>query len=262
MSHQKLSDFIDQIQGQGRYTFKFEDLTSDRSHISTQAALRRLKQRHRIVSPHRGFFVVVRPEYRSLGSPPANWFIDELMAHLKQPYYVALLSAAALHGAAHQQPMIFQVMTDRPTRSIDLGSINISFHMTRDIENFPTKKMQTETGYIKVATPETTAFDIVKYTAASGHLNNVATVLTELEEKLDADQLVKTAPLYATPDVQRLGFILENFSNNKALVAPLLEYYQKLRRRPVLLSPKMPSKEKSPDKNWCVVPNETIETDL
>jgi len=29
---------------------------------------------------------------------------------------VGVLSAAAIHGAAHQQPMIFQVVTDKPTR--------------------------------------------------------------------------------------------------------------------------------------------------
>ena len=35
------------------------------------------------------------------------------MAHLSQPYYVALLSAAAYHGAAHQKPQVFQVMVPR-----------------------------------------------------------------------------------------------------------------------------------------------------
>jgi len=44
------------------------------------------------------------------------------MRYLDQPYPVALLGAATLHGAAHQQPMLFQVMTDRPSRPACAGS--------------------------------------------------------------------------------------------------------------------------------------------
>jgi hypothetical protein len=50
-----------------------------------------------------GVAVVVPPEYREAGCPPASWFIHDLMRFLGQPYYVALLTAAAIHGAAHQQ---------------------------------------------------------------------------------------------------------------------------------------------------------------
>jgi hypothetical protein len=77
--------------------------------VATKTALRRLKEQGRIVSPRRGFYVVVPPEYRAAGSPPASWFIDELMRYLDQPYYVGLLSAAAIHSASRQQSMVFQV---------------------------------------------------------------------------------------------------------------------------------------------------------
>lgn len=77
--------------------------------------------------PRREFYVVVPPEYRATGSPPASWFIDELMRHLEQPYYVGLLSAAAIHGASHQQPMTFQVVTSRSTREMRTGKVIIRF---------------------------------------------------------------------------------------------------------------------------------------
>jgi len=48
----------------------------------------------------------------------------------------------------------------------------------------PTTWIQTETGTMRVATPETTAFDRVRYPAAAGHLSNIATVLAELTEWL------------------------------------------------------------------------------
>jgi hypothetical protein len=71
-------------------------------------------RRHRRIVATESFrvkrrFNFPRPlEYREAGGPPASWFIDDLMRFLGQPYYVGLLSAAAIHGAAHQQPMVFQ----------------------------------------------------------------------------------------------------------------------------------------------------------
>jgi hypothetical protein len=100
----------------------------ERSTVAIEAALRRLKRRGRIASPRRGFYVLVPVEYREAGCPPVSWFIDDLMRFLKQPDYVGLLSAAAIHGAAHQQPMLFQVVTDRPSRPVRVGRVRIGGH--------------------------------------------------------------------------------------------------------------------------------------
>jgi len=59
-----------------------------------------------------------------------------------------------------------------------------------------------------VATPETAAFDVVRFFSAAGHWNNVAMVLSELAEKIDRDRLVDIAPHVHLPDVQRLGYLL------------------------------------------------------
>ncbi len=100
----------------GRYTFTDVEArgTVAASARAVAEALRRLRADCRIATPRRGFNVIVPPEYRGPGCPPAGWFIDDLMRYVGRPYYVALLSAAAFHGAAHQQPMLFQVVTDRP----------------------------------------------------------------------------------------------------------------------------------------------------
>ncbi len=47
------------------------------------------------------------------------------MRHLGQPYYVGLLSATAIHGAGRQQPMVFQVLTSKPTRQMRAGKVAI-----------------------------------------------------------------------------------------------------------------------------------------
>ena len=81
-----LSRWVEQLQSQGRYTFTRgeAEAKTDRSFVAAQSALRRLKKRSRIVSPRRGFYVVIPPEYRTAGSPPASWFIDDLRGR-RQP---------------------------------------------------------------------------------------------------------------------------------------------------------------------------------
>src|SRR5204862_425249 len=85
---------------------------------AVQAALRRLKRRGEIADPYRGFHVIVPPEYRRLGCLPAEQFVPQLMRVLGETYYVALLSAAELHGAAHQRPQAFQGR-GAPDRSLE-----------------------------------------------------------------------------------------------------------------------------------------------
>jgi predicted transcriptional regulator of viral defense system len=257
-----LSRWVEQLQSQGRYTFTRGEVETktDRSFVAAQSALRRLKKQDRIVSPRRGFYVVVPPEYRTAGSPPASWFIDDLMRFLKQPYYVALLSAAAIHGAAHEQPMIFQIMTNKPIRKMRAGRVVIRSSMNLQIDQMPVIDVQTETGSMCVATPETTAFDLVRYPAGAGYLSNTATVLAELAERMDANALADVASLVRTPDVQRLGYLLEAVGEQR-LTEPLADWLRTRRPRVVPLRPGVPA-ETVPDRRWHVLPNEKLELDL
>lgn len=257
-----MSHWIDEIQSQGRYTFTRAqaELETERSFVATQTALRRLKEQGRIVSPKRGFYIVVPPEYRAASSPPASWFIDEMMLYLGQPYYVGLLSAAAIHGAAHQQPMVFQVITNKPTREIHSGKVAIQFSMSSKIEHMPVIEKQTETGTMHVATPETTAFDMVRYQAGAGHLSNVATVLTELAESIDAQVLVNIAHHMRLPDVQRLGYLLDAVGESD-LADPLAKWLDTRRPRAILLHPGELADVKV-DKRWHVLPNIELEVDV
>lgn len=249
--------WIEQLQSLGRYTFTRFEAESGRSFIATQTSLRRLKKQGRIVSPKRGFYVIVPPEYRAAGSPPASWFIDDLMRYMAQPYYVGLLSAAALHGAGHQQPMIFQVVTGKPTREAYSGRVVIRFLMSRRVEGMPVIETRTETGTMRVATPETTAFDLVRYQEAAGHLSNAATVLAELAERIDAAKLADMASLFSLPDVQRLGYLLDAVGRND-LADPLAKWLQTQRPRAVPLRGGGPT-DVEIDRRWRVLPNVKLE---
>ncbi len=250
-----LSRWIEQLQSQGRYTFTRNqaETKTGRSFIAAQTALRRLKQHGRVVSPRRGFYVLVPPEYRAAGSPPASWFIDDLMHYIDQPYYVALLSAAAIHGAAHQRPMAFQVMTSKPTRKVRAGKVAILFSMNKKVEKMPVIETQTETGTMRVASPETTAFDLVRYQTQAGHLSHAATVLAELHERIDAQALVDIAPLVRIPDVQRLGYLIEAIGES-GLVGPLSEWLLVRKPRVIPLHPGEPAGVKA-NERWRILPN-------
>ena len=259
----EVSAFIDQLQATGTYTFSHADARAalPTSEIAVDNALRRLRKRGRIVTSRRGFYVIVPTEYRTAGSPPSSWFIDDLMGSLGQPYYVGLLSAAAIHGASHQQPMTFQVVTDRPTREGVAGRAHITFHMSRQVGETPASRVQTETGTMRVSTPESTAFDLVRFSAACGGWSNVATVLLELAERLEPEALCSVAQLRKIPEIQRLGYLLDR-TGQPRLADPLLRVLGSKRYRPVALAPDAPRAGVDAVSPWRVIPNLDVEINL
>ena len=88
-STRPLSLWVEKIQSKGRYTFTRAEHAevesgAGRSFAGAQNALRPLKQQERIVSPRRGFCIVVLPECCEAGSPPASWCIDGLLRFMGQ----------------------------------------------------------------------------------------------------------------------------------------------------------------------------------
>lgn len=258
-----IAEWVEEQQASGRYVFTRTDVEAGLggSSIAVQTALRRLKQKGRIASPRRGFYVIVPPEYRAAGSPPASWFIDDLMRHLGRDYYVGILTAAALHGAGHQQPMVFQVIADRATRTMHAGRVRIDVHASKAVAAMPVDRVGTETGTMAVATPETTAFDLVRFFSAAGHWNNVATVLSELAEKIDGDRLVEIAPHVRLPDVQRLGYLITAVGEGD-VAQPLAHWLANRRTSVVRLRTDRPAGEIEADERWRLVPNEQVDIDL
>jgi len=258
-----LHDWIEALPEDGRYVFTRADAraVTDASDAAIKMTLYRLKKSGAIVSPRRDFFVVVPREYRSAGCPPATWFIDDLMRHRRRRYYVALLSAAALHGAGHQQPMAFQVIADAAERDIEVGRVRIDFHVSNRFDGAATQSLQTETGTMVVATPETTAFDLVRFPAAAGYWSNIATVLAELSEKLQPKALAAGAARVARSDVQRLGWLLD-FVEQPRLADTLAATLAGKRLLPTPLTTVRDAADAPLDPRWRVLVNDDVEPDL
>jgi predicted transcriptional regulator of viral defense system len=206
------SDLPDALLGKGRYwatTAELEHLTGQRDAV-LRSSLARLNREGRLFSPARGFYVVVPAEYRSWRVVPAEWFIDAMMGHLRRAYYVGFLNAAALHGASHQAAQTFRVVTTRPLKDRDIERVRLRFTTSGHIIDMPTEQRAVQTGYITVATSETTVVDLAWQPNLGGGISNVATILKEIGN-LDTDILARIAPLRNRTTVRRLGWLIERF---------------------------------------------------
>lgn len=203
-------------------------------------ALRRLVGAGEIFSPARGFYVIIPPKYRSWGAVPASWFVDPMMAHLDRSYYVGLLSAAEALGAAHQRPQAFQVLVDKYLPDRAFGRVRIQFVVNQHATLLPTVKLNTPTGTMRVSTPAVTALDLVSRPLDGGGLDNVATVLIELNEEglLAEPDLVALAADYSAGSTRRLGYLLERYCDLE--LASLHAKAEPAGREPAPLDPSGP----------------------
>ena len=181
-----------------------------------------------MVSVTKGGWVPVPPEYRKAGAPPPINYIDPLMDHLGHPYYVGFLSAAAIHGASHQAPMVLQVVTNARLRDRRVGRSRIQFVRRRATADRRTRRSNIPTGRVNVSTPETTVLDLVETPNVGAGLSNVATVIGDLlvEGRLDAAVLAEVARMYATTVAQRAGHLIESLAGEVGVAIDLDELAQ------------------------------------
>jgi predicted transcriptional regulator of viral defense system len=255
-----LAQYLDDLLAHGTYCFSGVEAAQSlgSNPIATRAALRRARHKGEVAMPFRGFYVIVTPEHRKLGCLPANQFIPALMAHLEEPYYAGLLTAAEHHGAAHHRPKSFQVIVPRTRTRLTCGSVRVDFVARKNGADMPTQDFKTPRGYLKVSTPEVTAFDLAGYPHHAGGLDNAATVLSELAEKIDAAELVKIAGLCPVAWSQRLGYLLEVVGESD-LAEGLAEYINGKNAVPVLLSPSQPFKGVKQEPRWRLLPNDNVQ---
>lgn len=255
--------FLDALQADGRYTFTRAEAARalGLSDVAIKNALWRLAKAERLASPRRGFYVIVPPEYRATGSLPAAWFIRDLMGFLERPYYVGLLTAASLHGAAHQAPQEFQVVTDRPLGVVEVGRVRIRFVKKASLARTPTVGVRTPTGEMRVSTPEATAFDLVRYPEHGGGLSNVATVCRELAERLDGTELVRVADIDGeVAYAQRLGYLLD-LVGRQELARALAEWIAARAPRVAPLASGQPITGAQRNARWRVAVNEKVDVE-
>lgn len=258
-----LKSWIDGLQANGRYSFLRSEAVQE-SGLTPNAvskALRQAAKDGRIVRLKEYVFVIVPLEYRAAGAPPPSWFIHNLMTAMDLPYYVGLLSAASLHGASYQQPLVFQVMTDRSVRPILAGRTKIHFSASKYVRQAAVKELKTPTGLMRVSTPETTVFDLVRFAKVAGHLDHVSGLIAELAPSLDLKRLIAAVNAVGDiPNTQRLGYILERV-RQKRIADALHEWVRPQIQRKQLLRPGQPADGATENRRWMLLINSPLEVE-
>ncbi|MGV9004427.1 type IV toxin-antitoxin system AbiEi family antitoxin domain-containing protein [Flavobacterium sp.] len=259
-----LEEYIDSVRAKGRYAFTLEEL-KDKLDVTDKAILQnlyRLKAKNKIVQIRKGFYTILPAEYSRYGIIPSNMYLDDMMQSLNKKYYLGLISAAAIHGASHQQSMETFVITEKPAlRDIKNKKLKINFLVKNEWNTEDIKKVKTEAGYINVSSPELTALDLLYYVDKLG-MNRVITILKELVEVIKPSILARTAKNYSqTAAVQRLGYLLEYELQNEKLSQVI---YTTIADRKGTNIPLMPGKNKTGKANtkWRIINNIKIENDL
>ncbi len=264
LTYNYLEEYIDSVRAKGRYAFTLEEL-KDKLEVTDKALLQnlyRLKAKNKIVQIRKGFYTILPAEYSRYGVIPSNMYLDDMMLSLNKNYYLGLISAAAIHGASHQQSMETFVITEKPAlRDIKNKKLKINFLVKNEWNKEDIKKVKTEAGYINVSSPELTVLDLLYYVDKLG-MNRVITILKELVEVIKPSILTKTAKNYSQiAAVQRLGYLLEyELENDKLSQAVYITIADKKGAN----IPLMPGKNKKGITNtkWRIINNINIESDL
>jgi len=264
-------EYLEKLRAAGKRHFTFEQIIQemDLSEDSAKSGLYRLKNDGKIISPAKGLYVIVPPEHQPYGSIPAEELAAILMKHIDVDYYVSLLSAAAFYGAAHQKPARFQIITNKRIKhSLEFGRVKLEVIYKKSLADLPTQDFTVSTGYLKVATPELAAIDLLNYPRRSGGLNHIATVLSELVESIDENKMILLAEKITEKyQLQRLGYILENIETmdddkTNHIIVKLEEYLSDKMKAYIPLASELPKTGFPRIKKWKIIENTEIESDL
>jgi len=254
-----IEDYLLTVRSKGCFTVTQNELL-EKFNISPKAlnqSLFRLKSKNQIAQIRKEFYAIIPPEYSQQGMLPVYLFADDLMKSLKKNYYLGLYSAAAIHGAGHQQPMESQIIIERPAlRQIKNDKLSIRFFTRNKWNIVDIIDKKTDAGYVKVSSPELTALDLVLYSSKIGGINRLLPILQDLAEIIKPSKLYRTAKQYnQITIVQRLGFLLNIVIGSVELSASLKKLLNESNYKIIPLSIARKNKEGEVNNDWKVIIN-------
>jgi predicted transcriptional regulator of viral defense system len=268
-----VQEFVDSQLARGRGFFTKPTALAELgvSPEALKSAIARLSRKGDLVSPRRGFYLILRPEDKVLGAPDAARWIDPLMKFLEVDYRISLLRAAAFHGASHQAAMVFQVLAPRQLPDIEIGRQRVEF-LYQSPKAFSKanrfewlSQLKTDAGFAKVAGVDLTLLDICRYFHQAGGINAAAQAIHDLGKKADARILTKAAGVYENSAVRRLGYLLEHFGHVRQANAlrPIAEQAKSFKPLDPSVKPIVPELAATEERNaeWKLTINVPVEID-
>ena len=258
-------DFLRDIRSNGRYAFTFEEIveTIGKPAKNIRKDIDRLREKGMVRNIRKGFFIIIPDEYSKMGVIPVEFYVDDLMKYLSRQYYVGLFSAAMLHGAAHQQPQEFFIISESPkTRNIKNRDIMINFSEKKHFPLAGIESRKTDTGYFKISDKALTFLDLIYFENLMGGFSRITTILKELSEDIKPAAMKSAADNGFPASVfQRAGYLAEQILQNNKLVTV---FEQKLASMNFQAAYLKASGQKTgvKDAKWKLFINTKIETDV
>ena len=260
-----IREWIHSREIRGKSTFSIADVKdafAERPSKSINTELSRQVSRGRVQSVYRGFYVIVPVQYQLKGVIPPAYYVDGLMEYVGKPYYLGLLSAAAMHGASHQRTMKTQVMTVVPRIKVSGKNSLLDWNYRQEIPEAFVVKKNAEIGTLRYSGPELTAIDLVQFASHVGGYQRAATVLAEFADSVDVGKISGLVPFTTVATIQRLGYLLEYVLSRREQADAL---YQILKLQgawnSILLSNDRVRRDGAPANRWHVNGNIDIELD-
>lgn len=255
-------EFLRGLMGRGRGTFSRQDAAQELGGGSSLSnKLARLQASGWIMPVGRGFYAIIEPGNQAFGFAPPPTFLDDWAKHRGLQYYAGGVSAAEIHGAAHQRPQTYQVVVERALRPFQYGDLRMSFFQKRPISDRMWVQRTVPAGYLRVSTPEVTAYDLLFLPKACRSLSRVATIMVELAEVLKATALAELCDMECeTIPLQRLGWLLDRTGWQK-LTDKLHRSLKKRKPQWRLLEPQLPA-DGPRNERWRIVENTEVEPDI
>jgi predicted transcriptional regulator of viral defense system len=259
-----VSQYLEELARSGQYYFLLDQIADKLGHKknSISVSLSRLAKSGKVQMIRMGFGIITGS---TNGPLDPSYFLDAMMKHLEAKYYVGLLNAAAYKGASHQAVMSYTVVTDKFLKPIKLKGLTIDFITKKHFEDITEiEKVGGLGGYFYISSPELTAVDLIRFPKKSGQLNNIATVLSELNESIKKENLKNISEKSRTPitALQRLGYLFDVVLGERNLSDVIYKVIVKRKMQLIPLSIGKPSNKKTTiDKKWNLKINTRVEPD-
>jgi predicted transcriptional regulator of viral defense system len=223
-----------------------------------------LRRRNEFITPARGLWIPIKPEFRAWGAPPAFEVVDILMKWANRKYYVGWLSAADLLGASHHAPQIFQVAVSDTYRRRVIGRSEFHFYHRERVRSVPVIAKNATNGTVSISSVETTLLDICTDIDIVGGLDNVANLVIELCDvnRIAVNELAIISQNYPISTVRRLGWFMQNFTDvNVDLLNDIVETSE----APMSVLNPLSERKKDyikTDEKWKLIINRKVEPDV
>ena len=229
--------------------------------IEVPQRLVRLRKKGKLISPARGLWIVVSPQYLEMGAPEPIEYIHQLMTYYGCEYCVGWLSAASLSGASHQAPQVFQVAVNKPLRERTIGRSTLQFYYRSYVSEISKKRLVLTNGSAFTSTPGTTMLMVSADVGICAGIDNAATIISEIAQEHDdyMKDVVSNMMLFPVSAVCRLGWILDHVADSDGLEK--LEEYCRAISSPAILAPGSNRSGKI-DKRWNIIENRIVEADI